>query len=71
MTRGQDLLAATDVQRLLQVLLGLPEPVSHHHRLVLSADGRKLSKSAADTSLADLRADGVTHASIRKLIGLD
>ncbi len=38
-TRGQDLLAATDLQRLLRVLLGLSEPVYHHHRLILDSDG--------------------------------
>jgi glutamyl-Q tRNA(Asp) synthetase len=57
-TRGMDLLAATDVHRLLQVLLDLPEPLYHHHPLILDADGRKLSKSAGSTSLRDLRAAG-------------
>ena len=50
-TRGRDLYAATDLQRLLQVLLGLPEPLYHHHRLVTDEQGRKLSKSASDTAL--------------------
>ena len=36
-------------------LLGLPEPVYHHHRLVTDAEGRKLSKSDRDTGLAELR----------------
>jgi len=57
-TRGMDLLAATDVHRLLQVLLGLPEPNYHHHRLVSGPDGRKLSKSAGAAALASLRAEG-------------
>jgi glutamyl-Q tRNA(Asp) synthetase len=43
--RGRDLLHATSVHRLLQTLLGLPEPIYHHHRLALDGDGRKLSKS--------------------------
>ena len=68
--RGLDLLAATDLHRLLQVLLGLPEPVYHHHRLVTDADGRKLSKSARDTSLRALRAAGLTPSDVRRLIGL-
>src|SRR5688572_33408845 len=50
-TRGRDLYAATDLHRLLQVLLGLPEPLYHHHRLLTDADGRKLAKSARDTGL--------------------
>ena len=69
-TRGLDLLAATDVHRLLQVLLGLPEPLYHHHRLITDANGRKLSKSARDTSLRALRAAGVTPQEVRRLIGL-
>ncbi len=53
--RGQDLYHATSVHRVLQELLGLPSPVYRHHRLVLGADGRKLSKSSKDTSLRSLR----------------
>ncbi len=68
--RGADLFAATAVHRLLQALLGLPEPVYHHHRLVLGPDGRKLAKSNRDTSLADLRAGGATPSDIRRLVGL-
>ena len=44
------------IHRLLQELLGLPVPSYHHHRLILDADGRKLSKSRGDTSIAALRA---------------
>ncbi len=68
-TRGRDLYAATDIHRLLQVLLGLPEPLYHHHRLITDAQGRKLAKSQRDTSLAALRADGLTPADIRRLVG--
>ena len=59
-TRGRDLYAATDIHRLLQVLLDLPAPRYHHHALITDADGRKLSKSAGDTSLRALRESGVT-----------
>lgn len=69
-TRGLDLYAATDVHRLLQVLLGLPAPLYHHHRLVCGPDGRKLSKSLSDTSLRALRASGLTPADVRRLAGL-
>ena len=54
--RGQDLFHATSVHRLLQALLGLPAPRYCHHRLVLDADGKKLSKSTAATGLRELRA---------------
>ena len=33
--RGRDLFEATSVHRLLQELLGLPQPSYHHHRLIL------------------------------------
>jgi glutamyl-Q tRNA(Asp) synthetase len=69
-TRGRDLYAATDLHRLLQVLLGLPAPLYHHHRLITDADGRKLAKSARDTSLQSLREQGATPADIRRMVGL-
>ncbi|MEM1318349.1 MAG: tRNA glutamyl-Q(34) synthetase GluQRS, partial [Pseudomonadota bacterium] len=69
--RGKDLRAATDVHRLLQVLLDLPTPLYHHHVLVLGEDGRKLSKSDGSTSLAALRDAGLAPADIReRLSGL-
>ncbi|RWB58063.1 tRNA glutamyl-Q(34) synthetase GluQRS [Mesorhizobium sp.] len=68
--RGQDLYAATGVQRLLQELLGLPPPRYFHHRLILGPDGRKLSKSLKDTGLAALRQAGMSPQDIRRLIGL-
>lgn len=69
-TRGRDLYAATDIHRLLQVVLGLPEPIYHHHRLLTDEDGRKLSKSEHDTDLATLRVRGVTPGEIRTRVGL-
>jgi glutamyl-Q tRNA(Asp) synthetase len=69
--RGQDLEAATDLHRLLQVLLGLPEPLYHHHPLLTDPTGRKLSKSAGDTSLRALRAEGWTaHAVIARALSM-
>jgi glutamyl-Q tRNA(Asp) synthetase len=68
--RGQDLFWSTGIHRLLQALLGLPEPTYHHHRLILDAGGRKLSKSTLATSLRELRASGATPADIRRLVGL-
>lgn len=65
-TRGRDLEAATDLHRLLQILLGLPAPRYHHHALISDASGRKLSKSAKDTSLSQLRCAGATADDIRR-----
>jgi glutamyl-Q tRNA(Asp) synthetase len=69
--RGRDLFYATSVHRLLQALLGLAVPRYHHHRLILDADGNKLSKSTAATGLRELRAAGATPADIRRRVGLD
>jgi glutamyl-Q tRNA(Asp) synthetase len=68
--RGQDLFHATAVHRLLQQLLGLPQPRYHHHRLIRDDAGRKLAKSTRSTALRDLRAAGATAADIDRLVGL-
>lgn len=57
--RGADLIAATDVHRLLQALLDLPTPLYRHHALVCGSDGKRLAKRDAAASLAALRATGV------------
>ncbi len=67
-TRGQDLFAATDLQRLLQELLELPEPVYSHHRLIKWSNGQKLSKSNEDMGLRALREEGATAEDIRRVI---
>ncbi len=68
--RGRDLFHATSVHRLLQKLLGLPEPNYHHHDLVLGDDGLKLSKSRKDTALVSLREQGFTPDDIRARLKL-
>jgi glutamyl-Q tRNA(Asp) synthetase len=68
--RGRDLFWSTSVHRLLQHLLGLPQPAYRHHRLVPDRAGQKLSKSTQATSLRELRAAGITPADIRRQIGL-
>lgn len=68
--RGLDLFHSTSVHRLLQALLDLPQPLYHHHRLILGEDGRKLSKSEGATGLAALREAGISPAEIRRRIGL-
>lgn len=66
--RGRDLLEATAIHRVLQVLLDLPAPVYHHHRLLTDRDGRKLSKRDGDLGLEDLRARGATADEVRRLV---
>lgn len=67
--RGEDLLAATSLHRLLQALLGLPAPRYHHHALIRDAAGTKLSKSHGAPSLRDLRLAGTTAGSVRAQLG--
>lgn len=67
-TRGQDLAPATAIHRLLQVLLDLPAPCYHHHRLVRDTSGRRLSKQAGDSGFRDLRQQGVSRAKVLALL---
>jgi glutamyl-Q tRNA(Asp) synthetase len=69
-TRGNDLFAATHVQRLLQALLDLPEPAYAHHKLILDAQGRKFSKRDSAVTLRELRARGETPSQLRARLGL-
>ena len=64
--RGADLIASTDVHRLLQALLGLATPVYRHHALVCGPDGRRLAKRDAAASLAALRGAGVDGRALAK-----
>ena len=57
--RGADLRASTPVQRLLQQLLGLPEPAYLHHQIVAHEDGRRLAKRDLAPTLAAMRESGV------------
>lgn len=68
--RGRDLFWSTSVHRLLQSLLGLPQPVYRHHALMVDAAGQKLSKSTGATGLRELRAAGATPADIRERVQL-
>lgn len=69
-TRGNDLFAATHVQRLLQALLDLPTPSYAHHRLILDERGQKLSKRTLAVSLRSLRERGASPVDIRAKLGL-
>ena len=67
--RGDDLKEAAHVQRLLQALLGLPEPAYRHHRLLTDADGKRFAKRDRAETLADIRARGVSAESLRAELG--
>ena len=62
--RGADLRPSTQVQRLLQQLLGLPEPAYLHHPLVVHEDGRRLAKRDLAPTLAAMREAGADGAGL-------
>lgn len=68
-TRGEDLVEATDIHRVLQKLLDLPEPEYWHHGLLLDADGKRLAKRDRATTIRDLRAAGKTPEDVRAMAG--
>jgi glutamyl-Q tRNA(Asp) synthetase len=57
-TRGEDLLGATHVQRQIQAILGYPEPVYLHHGLVRDENGIRLAKRDSARSIRHLRENG-------------
>lgn len=68
-TRGNDLFAATHVQRLLQALLDIPTPAYGHHRLILDENGKKFSKRDQSVSLQQIRESGTSPADLRRQFG--
>jgi glutamyl-tRNA synthetase len=69
--RGSDLWNSTLAQLYLSSAIGegtFKETTFYHHKLLSGADGNKLSKSAADTSVQYLRKEGKTPADIFSLI---
>ncbi|MGY6534602.1 MAG: tRNA glutamyl-Q(34) synthetase GluQRS [Pararhodobacter sp.] len=69
-SRGEDLFEATAIHVLLQAVLDLPTPTYHHHRLVRDDAGKRLAKRDDARALARYRADGLSPADIRALLGL-
>lgn len=68
-TRGEDLLEATHVHRLLQALLGLDVPEYHHHKLLVGEDGKRYAKRNRALTLRALREAGETPEAIRRRLG--
>ena len=67
--RGADLRPSTPVQRLLQMLLGLPEPSYLHHPIVAHEDGRRLAKRDLAPTLAAMREAGVDGMALAAALG--
>ncbi len=68
--RGEDLFEATRIHVLLQALLDLPTPRYHHHRLIRDENGKRLAKRDDARAIAKYRAEGLSPADIRSLVGL-
>ncbi len=68
-TRGEDLLTATHLHRVLQSLLELPVPKWKHHRLITDEQGRRLAKRDEARSLRALRQQGWTLDRVRHELG--
>ena len=67
--RGTDLRDLTPLHVVLQRLLGYPTPLYYHHALITDESGKRLAKIDKSRAIALFRAEGVTPADIRKMIG--
>lgn len=65
--RGEDLLEATPIHRLLQALLDLPVPVWHHHPLVRDQAGKRLAKRDDARAIRIYREAGRTPDDVRRM----
>ena len=68
--RGEDLRDSAHLHVLLQKLLGLPQPIYRHHRLILGDDGKRLAKRDDAATLRHLREAGKSPADVRAMLGL-
>lgn len=68
--RGEDLRESAHLHVLLQRLLGLPQPVYRHHKLILGPDGKRLAKRDHAATLRALRESGKTRADVRAMLEL-
>ncbi len=64
--RGVDLFESTHLHRVLQELLGYPEPIYHHHELLTDETGERLAKRNQSITLKSLRESGLSLAKLRE-----
>ncbi len=69
LTRGEDLRPATDLHRLLQALMGWPEPRYAHHGLLVDASGKRLAKRDKAATIRGLRVSGVSPEEVLRMAG--
>jgi glutamyl-Q tRNA(Asp) synthetase len=70
-TRGEDLMPATHLHRILQSLLGLPEPDYAHHPLLTDDFGRRFAKRDGSVTIEALRAAGHAPEAVHRLAGFE
>lgn len=69
-TRAVDLAPAADLHRLLQALMGWPEPDYAHHPLLLGPDGKRLAKREGAASIREMRAGGLSPEAVLARAGV-
>lgn len=67
-TRGNDLLHATHIHRILQQALGLACPRYHHHQVLNDNVGKRLAKRHTSLSIKHLREQGHTAEQILAMV---
>ncbi|MBH88459.1 MAG: tRNA glutamyl-Q(34) synthetase GluQRS [Pelagibacterales bacterium] len=68
-TRGEDLVNATHIHKILQTLLGLKSPKYLHHPLILDSNGVRLSKRTRAQTIKSLKASGLKREDVIDLFG--
>ena len=68
-TRGNDLLPATHIHRLLQELLELPTPDYHHHKMITDKNGQRLAKRNKSSTLQEMKKSGQNPKEIIQFLG--
>lgn len=66
--RGKDLRPVTGIHRLLQALLGLPEPTYIHHPLLKTVAGERLAKRNSATTITSLRNMGIKPQKLKSFL---
>lgn len=68
--RGADLFETSGLHRVLQILLELPEPRYHHHRLIRDAAGKRLAKRDDARAIRRYRDAGASPEEVAAMVGL-
>ena len=70
-TRGEDLLHATHVHRVLQALFDLPVPEYHHHPLLRAPSGKRFAKRDKAETIQALREAGRSPDDVRAMASIE